>query len=169
MTERIRRILRGKNITPKTADEAAVKYAVENGGGGGSGLPAVTTDDNGKLLGVVGGEWNKVVTDNGIVRVPFTIDATQAEITGSTDAVFADVLAARKAGKLVVATGTVNVGLAGVTQYFDCIMSGLDAGNDSRLEGVFLMLSGSGTKIEAYDIQWTSTGVNVAAKNIEAS
>jgi len=104
-----------------------------------------------------------------IVRVPFAIDATQAEITGSTDAVFADALAARKSGKLIVATGTVNVGLAGVTQYFDCIMSGIDAENDSRLEGVFLMLSGSGTKLEVYDIKWTPAGVTVTKKDSDLS
>lgn len=37
----------------------------EAGGGGGSGLPAVTSSDNGKVLGVVNGEWAK--TD-----VPYT-------------------------------------------------------------------------------------------------
>lgn len=34
MNERERAILRGKPITPQTEDEAALKYAVENSGGG---------------------------------------------------------------------------------------------------------------------------------------
>lgn len=61
MTKRLRDILMGSNIKPVTSDEKAVKYAVDNaGGGGGSDLPDVTAADNGKLLGVDGGEWGKV-------------------------------------------------------------------------------------------------------------
>lgn len=38
----------------------AVAKAVSGASGGGSSLPEVTTDDNGKFLGVTNGVWNKV-------------------------------------------------------------------------------------------------------------
>lgn len=57
---RKQKILYGENITPKTGDEYAIKYAVDNAGSGGSGgLPEVTTDDNGDVLTVVSGAWAK--------------------------------------------------------------------------------------------------------------
>ena len=34
----------------------------KGGGGGGSDLPAVTSEDNGKILGVANGNWNKMYT-----------------------------------------------------------------------------------------------------------
>jgi hypothetical protein len=43
MTERLRKILKGGKIDPKTADEAAVKYAIDNAGGSGD-LLIVTAD-----------------------------------------------------------------------------------------------------------------------------
>lgn len=45
-------------VTPKTRREAFLADIAENGGGGG-GLPEVTSDDNGDFLGVVDGEWAK--------------------------------------------------------------------------------------------------------------
>jgi hypothetical protein len=49
-------------ITPevKTRIEYYLNEIAQNGGGGGAGLPAVTEADNGKILGVVGGEWDKM-------------------------------------------------------------------------------------------------------------
>lgn len=87
---RLTQILRGKKIKPLTDIEAAVKYAVDNAGSGGGGgsitvdsslsdsstnpvenrvitaaladatLPTVTNADNGKVLGVVNGAWDKM-------------------------------------------------------------------------------------------------------------
>lgn len=56
----------GAQPNPVTRDEALLNAiadrldAIEEGGGGGSDLPAVTSADNGKVLGVVGGEWDKM-------------------------------------------------------------------------------------------------------------
>ncbi len=38
---------------------------IKKSGGGGSGLPEVTSADNGKLLGVVNGKWNKMDAPSG--------------------------------------------------------------------------------------------------------
>lgn len=139
MTERIRRILRGKNITPKTADEAAVKYAIANGGGGG-----------------------------GILRVPFALTITQEGISGETDAVFADVLAKRKNGKVIVAAAAMDFG-NGMVQYIDGVMCAGDAGANSFLRCTVCMLDGDGTKLEAYDIKWDASGVTMTKKEASVS
>lgn len=55
---RLTQILKGKKVKPLTEMENAVKYAVDHSGSG-SGLPDVTSADNGDVLGVVGGEWAK--------------------------------------------------------------------------------------------------------------
>lgn len=75
-------------------------------GGGGSSLPAVTTDDNGKLLGVTGGAWGKVDAQTENVFVPFTVTADQQGANVTTTADFADVKAAVEAGKNVIAKVT---------------------------------------------------------------
>lgn len=49
-------------ITPevKTRLEYYLNEIAQNGGGGGAGLPSVTEADDGKVLGVVGSEWDKM-------------------------------------------------------------------------------------------------------------
>lgn len=42
------------------------------GGGSGSSLPAVTSDDNGKLLTVVDGAWDKAEASNNLVNIDAT-------------------------------------------------------------------------------------------------
>lgn len=44
-----------------------IRELAKNGGGGGSVLPEVTSADNGKILGVVEGSWNKMDVPSGIV------------------------------------------------------------------------------------------------------
>lgn len=56
-----------------------------SGGGSGSDLPAVTSDDNGSVLTVVEGEWDKAVPSGGVLVVtmsgtPLTSDKTWQEI-----------------------------------------------------------------------------------------
>lgn len=48
---------------PQSVTEFYLKEILEKGGGGGSGLPDVTSDDNGDVLGVVNGGWAKTKRD----------------------------------------------------------------------------------------------------------
>lgn len=45
-----------------------IRELARNGGGGGSDLPDVTVDDNGKVLGVVEGSWNKMDVPSNVVN-----------------------------------------------------------------------------------------------------
>lgn len=129
------------NTISKLLDK--INTAFENGGGGGSG----------------GGD---------IVRVPFTLTVTQEGLSGGTDADFAETLAARSNGKIIVAAATLDFG-GGMYQYLDGLMSGADAGGDSVLSSTVFMLSGSGSKYEAYTIKWTASGVEPTKKDIAVS
>lgn len=83
------------------------KYLAEiaKNGGGGSGLPAVTSDDNGKVLKVINGAWDKGTESGGgnDFLVEFTItpgsgdDPTTVTTQTSVDAI----IAAINAGKIV--------------------------------------------------------------------
>lgn len=55
------------NFEPVTRIEKLLSEIAENtsGGGGGSGLPAVTSEDNGDVLTVVEGEWAKAAPSGG--------------------------------------------------------------------------------------------------------
>lgn len=53
-------------ITPEMISAIADIY---QGGGGGSDLPAVTSDDNGKVLAVVEGDWDKADAKSEVVTV----------------------------------------------------------------------------------------------------
>ena len=53
------------NITPEMISAIADIYQ----GGGGSSLPAVTADDNGKVLAVVEGDWDKAENAGGAVLI----------------------------------------------------------------------------------------------------
>ena len=94
---RLTQILRGKKIKPLTEMESAVKYAIDNAGsGGGSSLPAVTSADNGSLLGVSDGAWAKVASTAPMV-VTGTGDMSAVTITTS----LADIKAEFDAGRTV--------------------------------------------------------------------
>lgn len=71
-----------------TGETIALIKAFGKGGGGGSSLPAVTSADNGKVLGVVDGAW---AADSNLFLVtlsgsPITSDKTYAEIVAAVDA-----------------------------------------------------------------------------------
>lgn len=57
----IERILAGEDVEPVSRVEAYLKQLLETGGGSASGtsLPKVTTSDDGSVLTVVDGEWDK--------------------------------------------------------------------------------------------------------------
>lgn len=69
---------------PITREEIFLKKAAE-GGGGGSDLPTVTSGDNGKVLTVVGGKWDKA--DSGVEAVMDSIaphhDSTKSYYYGN--------------------------------------------------------------------------------------
>lgn len=101
---RLTQILRGKKIKPLTEMESAVKYAIDNAGsGGGSSLPAVTSADNGDLLGVVEGAWGKVDPPTG--GETFTVTLTNENDTWTANKTIAEILTAHEAGKNCVAVG----------------------------------------------------------------
>ena len=101
-----------------------------------------------------------------VIRVPFTLtmnDETGA-ITGTTDAVLADALAAKAAGKVLIADAAL-VFSGTQTQYFCAVMSG-HSGDGAALTGVAEALSSSGDKLELYVITWTAEGVAVTGKKV---
>lgn len=63
-------------------------------GGGGSGLPEVTEDDNGDILKVIGGEWSKAKNLG-----PDKFDVTYAD--SEFDRTSAEIIAAFEAGKTI--------------------------------------------------------------------
>ena len=93
-------------------------YEQPAGGGGGSGLPPVTDADNGKVLGVVDGEWDKAEASGGYLAVNVIPTHSSLQITGATvDKTYAEIMAAINAGTPVLvmqrpsATGNVvNIG-----------------------------------------------------------
>lgn len=140
---RITQILKGKKVKPLTELESAVKYAVDHAGSGGGG-------------------------SSDIVRVPFTLTVTQEGISGETDAVFADVLAERKNGKVIVAAAAMDFG-SGIVQYLDGVMSGGEANDNSVLASTVALLNGDGTKLDVFDIKWKATGVTATKKEAAVS
>jgi hypothetical protein len=78
---------------PLTRQEMYLDAIAKKSGGGGSALPSVTSDDNGKVLGVVDGAWAKddktfIATYNGhpLVGTPITCENTFSEIVGAYNA-----------------------------------------------------------------------------------
>lgn len=65
------------NITPEMI--SAIADIV--GGGGGSSLPAVTADDNGKVLAVVEGDWDKAENAGGAVEITLSQESQTAFVT----------------------------------------------------------------------------------------
>ena len=106
-------------------------------GGGGSGLPAVTSDDNGDLLGVVEGAWGKVDPPAGVET--FTVTLTESSDTWTADKTIAEIIEAYEAGKNCVATGinwsgtTVEFALTAVATAVPAVsFNGMLAGSDFR-------------------------------------
>lgn len=156
------------------ANAAALAPQEQPAGGGGEGgaLPPVTEDDDGKVLSVVDGAWAAAEAPAGggdVLRIPFTltVDASTGAITGTTDVHLADALAAKAAGKVVIADAVL-VFSEVMTQYFCAVMSG-HTGSGAALTCVAEVLSGSGDHLELYVIAWTgdgADGVQVIGKRV---
>lgn len=68
--------------------------AIAKAGGGGSALPSVTSADNGKVLGVVDGEWAKDDKKFVVMCTP-----TAQDYSGTMDKTMGEIRAAHLAGK----------------------------------------------------------------------
>lgn len=139
-----------------------INAAFESGGGGGSGLPAVTTDDNGKLLGVTGGEWGKVDAPTGDteVRVQFalTVDGQTGAMSATTDADLAETCSAVSAGKLV--WGDVIVNGDGVESHYRGIINAdvAESGTGNRITVSVIDSVNNGLNLGVYRIKWDANG-----------
>ena len=85
------------NLQPITREEMFLADIAEasQGGGGGSGLPAVTSDDNGDVLTVVEGSWAKAQPSGGGA---FVVNFSLTDETYSADKTFAEIIAAFDSG-----------------------------------------------------------------------
>ena len=72
-------------LTPITREEhyfdAIVKNTASGGGGGGSSLPAVTSEDNGDVLTVVNGAWDKAAPSGGVMIIHLDMGTGVADKT----------------------------------------------------------------------------------------
>lgn len=121
------------------------------GEGGGSDLPAVSSDDNGDILAVVEGAWAKVTPSSEVLVVPYaiTIDEETHNPSATTDVAYSDILAAINANKAIIAnvTGAVIAQCASV--YFDSdnsqILFSLTAYNGEATIDMAIVHASSGT------------------------
>lgn len=99
---------RGFNEKDIMSSLDGIAEAISAGGGGGSSLPEVNSGDNGKVLTVVNGAWDKATASGGgeqlcIVNISITIDEETGTITSQEcDKTYEQVLSDFNAGKLIV-------------------------------------------------------------------
>lgn len=133
---------------PLTRQEQYLDAIAKAGGGGGSALPAVTSADNGKVLGVVDGAW--AAEDK---RFVVTCTPTAQDYSGVMDKSMEEIRAAYHAGKEIwfeiSGTGTtaplfsVGVTDAGLSFYSWVVLT-----NQNLL--VMLMANTHGTGVPEY-------------------
>lgn len=104
-------------LTPITREEHYFDAIVKNtaSGGGGSDLPAVTAVDNGDVLTVVNGEWDKATPSGGsasIVYCPATATSGKGRPTG-LGMTWQEIHDAVAAGKFVFITLSIDEGSTG--------------------------------------------------------
>lgn len=126
-------------------------------GGGGSGLPDVTSADNGKLLGVSSGKWQKVdppAAGGGTFEVAGTVDTSGEHATITIDKTAAEAYAAIAAGKLIKCAVTL-----GETQAQELILPVVAAKttNDGTNFYAFRFVDASGNAYSAASLTGTDT------------
>lgn len=92
---------RGFNDKDITSSLDGIAEAISSGGGGGSSLPAVTSDDNGKVLTVVNGARDKATASGGGDVFDITYDVDNTTITNISKTTL-EIINAIKAGKRIV-------------------------------------------------------------------
>ena len=91
-----------------TADDDTVSELLEQvdaafaGGGGGSSLPEVTSDDNGDVLTVVEGAWAKATPKNNEFVVTYTVTESEGAMSATCDKEYSDIVSAIEDGKQIV-------------------------------------------------------------------
>lgn len=138
-------------------DEEHGEWYEDPGGGGGSGLPPVTSDDNGKVLGVEGGEWGPVDAPSEFFTV--TVSEIQYNNTITADKTFSEITAAFNAGKPVLM-----VFMSGwyAANYVDAITMMYQT---SYTEGYFPVTAFAGDISDTEYIGITNTSITRRTKN----
>lgn len=122
----------GDYISISAMIEACSKVA----GGGGSSLPAVTADDNGDVLTVVEGEWNKAdppSVESNVEAITLTLDGA----TISTVLTSGEILDLAESGKVLVCLLDMASAGQGYQQMFVTNCGRYDGGNSLRVIGGF--------------------------------
>ena len=121
---------------------------------GGAGLPDVTSADNGKVLGVVNGEWGKAdAPDN---TLTYTITLT-GEGTGTTSVPIADIYEAFVQNKVVVQRAEIREGSSVVYVSFVITQMMYDEGEGGRYE-IWAVTGSGGDAVALFSAE--STGTN---------
>lgn len=111
-----------EDISPDPVGEyisisAMIDACAKVSGGGDSSLPAVTADDNGDVLTVVEGEWNKAEAPSGesnVEAITLTLDGT----TISTELTSGEILDLAESGKVLVCLLDMSAAGQGYQQMF---------------------------------------------------
>lgn len=156
----------GQNVvtpTPITREETFLQAIIDSGSGGGGGsseLPEVTAEDNGDVLTVVNGKWDKASgggTGGGVFVVTIENDM---ETYSNPSATFAEMLSANEDGKAIIlvikntqdANGS-QYGLRNITTTEAVFQSFYADSNPTYLEAVLITCTSSNV--------WSSDGVTI--------
>lgn len=130
-----------------------IRELAKNGGGGGSDLPEVTSADNGKVLGVVEGSWNKMDAPSGGIDYSTTEQNTGRKWIDGKD-IFQKTIVLEST--VLVKTSWISTGIASGDILTVLNMEILD-GNNNPMTGVSLAI------IDGYInlISYSSAGLGV--------